>query len=547
MGSRNRLFSAVVRLCSLLTLVATVHGQQNSSDVPSLKVTSTLVTLDVTVFDKNGQPVINGLTKDDFKITENKQPQHIFSFEPAQVHLPDGSEIGTGDGKTGDAKYDREGRTPVTIFVLDRLNCSVDEFAQVRRAVRTFLSEQPVQLSSPAEMMVIGNESLEMVQGYTRSRDDLLFALDHVETVIPFKLQHSDFDGERARQSIDALEQIAVQNKGLPGRKNVIWVGPGGPNLDRASYGTLMDTWQPYIHAAVNLLVNARVSLFVIYPGMKTSDQLIAADSSGAAGQSFSSSRDHDIGNNNARTGDINFPLFSRETGGALFYDRNDLDKEIVESSQIGTHYYTLTYQPSDKSADGKFRQIHVTLRDPNLRAVTKSGYFATDRRTPADPQQVLEVNVVEAARSTIPLEALKLHVSDVLRRPESHMAQFIVHVMPKNLGWLPTPDGKKTANLLLAVLSLSDKREILASKLEKMTLHSTADDPNLLSEEVLVRLTALVPAKTRKIRIVLETVEEGRMGTTDLDRKAIEAAPIKQTPSGSVASSGIPQHGTTP
>ncbi len=543
----SRQFSAAILWCSLPILLANAHGQQNSSDVPSLKVTSTLVTLDVTVFDENGQPVVNGLTKDDFKITENKQPQRIFSFEPAQVHMPIGGQISTGDASANAAKEDREGRTPVTIFVLDRLNCSVDEFAQVRGAVRTFLSEQPAQLSSPAEMMVIGNESLEMVQGYTRSRDDLLFALDHVETVIPFKLQHSDFDGERARQSIDALEQIAVQNKGLPARKNVVWVGPGGPNLDRASYGTLMDTWQPYIHAAVNLLVNARVSLFVIYPGMKTSDQLIAADNANAASSNFSSSRDHDIGNNNAHTGDINFPLFSRETGGALFYDRNDLNREIAESSQIGTHYYTLTYQPSDKSADGKFREIHVTLRDRNLRAVTKSGYFATDRRAPVDPQQVLEVNVVEAARSTIPFEALKLHVSDALRRPESHMAQFIVHVTPKNLGWLPTPDGKKTANLMLAVLSLSNRREILASKLEKMTLHSTADDPNLLSEEVLVRLTALVPAKTQKIRIVLETVEEGRMGTADLDRKAIEAAPVKQNPNGSLASSGIPRHDTAP
>jgi hypothetical protein len=340
---------------------------------------------------------------------------------------------------------------------------------------------------------------------------------------------HSDFDAERAHQSIDALEQIAVQNKGLAGRKNVIWIGPGGPNLDRAAYGTRLDTWQPYIHAAVNLLVNARVSLFIVFPGMKTSDQLIAADSAGVAGSNFSSSRDHDIGNNNPHTGDVNFPLFSRETGGALFYDRNDLDQEIVKSTEIGTHYYTLTYQPSDKSADGKFREIHVSLRDPNLRAVTKSGYFATDRNAPVDPQQVLEMNVIEAARSTIPFESLKLHISDVLRRPETHMAQFIVHVAPKDLGWLPTPDGKKTANLVLAVMSLSDKREILASKLEKMTLHSSAEDPNVLSEEVLVRLTALVPPRTHEIRIILETVGEGRMGTADLGRKTIDAAPARQ------------------
>lgn len=528
MGLYHLRLSAFVLLVLSPMPVLTAQSQEDFSDAPSLKVTSTLVTLDVTVFGKNGQPVVSGLSKDDFKITENKQPQRTFSFEPAQAHIPD---AGASSLKGEDS---RDGRAPLTVFVLDRLNSTVDEFAQLRASVRTFLSRQEVQLSSPAEMLVIGNDSLEMVQGFTRSRDDLLFALDHVETVLPFKLMHSDFDGERAHQSIDALEQIAVQNKGLPGRKNVIWVGPGGPNLDRAAYGTVLDAWQPYIHAAVNLLVNARVTLFVIYPGMKTSDQLIAADSPGAAGQNFSSARDHDIGNNNPHTGDINFPLFSRETGGALFYDRNDLDQEIVKSTEIGTHYYTLTYQPSNQSADGKFREIHVALRDPNLRAVTKSGYFASDRHTLVDPQQVLQMNVIEAGRSTIPFEALKLRISDVVRRPESHTAQFIVHVKPRNLGWLPTPDGKKTASLMLAVISLSDKREILASKLEKMTLHSVAEDPNVLSEEVLVRLTALVPPKTHEIRIILETVGEGRMGTADLGRKAIDAAPARQPTDGS-------------
>ena len=236
MGLYHLRLSAFVLLVLSPMPVLTAQSQEDFSDAPSLKVTSTLVTLDVTVFGKNGQPVVSGLSKDDFKITENKQPQRTFSFEPAQAHIPD---AGANSLKGEDS---RDGRAPLTVFVLDRLNSTVDEFAQLRASVRTFLSRQEVQLSSPAEMLVIGNDSLEMVQGFTRSRDDLLFALDHVETVLPFKLMHSDFDGERAHQSIDALEQIAVQNKGLPGRKNVIWVGPGGPNLNRAAYGTVLDS-----------------------------------------------------------------------------------------------------------------------------------------------------------------------------------------------------------------------------------------------------------------------------------------------------------------
>jgi hypothetical protein len=49
-------------------------------------VTSTLVFLDVTVVDKKGRPMVSGLTKDDFTITEDNKPQRIFSVEAPEAH-----------------------------------------------------------------------------------------------------------------------------------------------------------------------------------------------------------------------------------------------------------------------------------------------------------------------------------------------------------------------------------------------------------------------------------------------------------------------------
>jgi hypothetical protein len=56
--------------------------QQLPPTVPTFRTTSNLVFLDVTVLDKKGRPVINGLTKDDFSITEEDKARNIFSFEP---------------------------------------------------------------------------------------------------------------------------------------------------------------------------------------------------------------------------------------------------------------------------------------------------------------------------------------------------------------------------------------------------------------------------------------------------------------------------------
>ena len=61
------------------------EGQQSPPPVPTFRITSNLVFLDVTVLDKKGRPVVTGLTKDDFAIIENGKPQRIFSFDaPAE-------------------------------------------------------------------------------------------------------------------------------------------------------------------------------------------------------------------------------------------------------------------------------------------------------------------------------------------------------------------------------------------------------------------------------------------------------------------------------
>lgn len=246
-------------LLSLLSIQGSIaRAQQPSSNAPTIRVTSRLVFLDVTVLDKKGRPVVKGLTKDDFTITDNKKQQRIFSFEAPEIHVVDAN--ATDD--------DRAGNAPVTSFVLDLLNSSFDDFGYIRYMVRRYLAAQPEQLNSPAELMVLGNKSLEMVQGYTRSKADLLYALAHVPAALPYKKMNGSFIEERFYQSIDALEQIALQNKGVRGRKNIIWVGHGGPNI--STIGLLSNTVEflnGYVHDTTNMLVDSRISLFVIYPG----------------------------------------------------------------------------------------------------------------------------------------------------------------------------------------------------------------------------------------------------------------------------------------
>ena len=245
-------------VCGILALAAmngvTAKGQQSSSGVLTLKSNSQLVFMDVTVLDRKGHPVVKGLTRDDFSITEDKKPETIFSFEPPEAHLA--SSIGDSD------------KLPETIFVLDRLNSEFEDFAFINYSIKKYLLSLPKQLDSPSELMVLGNETLELVQSYTRSREDLLYAVEHLRGAIPYKMNPS-FLGERFVQSMDALQQIALQSKGMSGRKNIIWIGHGGPNINTTGLtGNSVDKINQYIHDTTNLLVDARTSLFVLYPGL---------------------------------------------------------------------------------------------------------------------------------------------------------------------------------------------------------------------------------------------------------------------------------------
>jgi len=412
------------------------------------------------------------------------------------------------------------------VFVLDLLNSSFEDIAYIRYEMKQYLDAQPEELESPAEMMVIGDQSLEMIQGDTRSKADLLYALAHIPTVLPFKYTRGAFFWERFVQSMDALQQIALQNHGIPGRKNVIWVGHGGPNVNLlASILTSHDieALKDYVHQTTNLMVDARVSLFVIYPGLKV----------GAPGFQYSALQaDADLGNDDPFAGEINFGVMVNATGGKLYFNRNDVDREIAKSEELGADYYTLTYQPHNFEQDGKFRRIRVTLKNPSLRVVTKTGYYAGEKNEKVHPRRQALIRLAEASVATIPFSSLGVSLSKPVRHPDTRSVEFNVALGSKGLNWLPTQDGKMMADLSVAATSLDDNRAVLASKIEKATLVTGADGVNNLPEiasrfSVIVRL----PRNTKCVRVAIEDEDGGRIGSAELDRKTINAAPEAPTP----------------
>jgi hypothetical protein len=333
------------------------------------------------------------------------------------------------------------------------------------------------------------------------------------------------FFGERFIQSMDALRQIALENTGVPGRKNIVWIGHGGPSLYTSFLdGSTAEKVTTYVHKTANMLVDARMSLFLIYPGLEVTYRGIMPVSARSA--------EVEIGEDDPFSGDVNFGVFVNETGGQLFYHRNDLDQLIRTSIDLGSRYYTLTYQPPASVADGKFHRIRVTMRNPALHILTKAGYFSPDKGQPTDPRIDALYNVAEAVRTNVPLQSLGLTVERVIRHPDTNSAEITVNLDTKNLDWQTATSDRSTADIGFAAASLSAQRDVLASKTEGLTLTNPSKDPNR-PQKVQAHLTIVLrtPRRTRSVRVVIGSLTNGRIGAVDLDRKTIEAAPSLPTP----------------
>ena len=232
-----------------------------------------------------------------------------------------------------------------------------------------------------------------------------------------------------------------------------------------------------------------------------------------------------EIGTDDPFAGDVSFGVFANETGG-------DVDSEIERSLQLGSKYYTLTYQPQGGEMNGKFRRVRVTLANPNYRVVTKAGYFAPDESVRSDPRLKTITNMAEAARSVIPFPALDVEVSSVVRNPDSQTAGLTLLLKGKNLFWQSTEDGKSTTQLHLATASLKADGDILSSKVEKLAWTAGTQDPARLAEdETRLTLTIRIRRETHRVRVVIATDDGGRIGAADVDRKRIDSAPLTPLP----------------
>jgi len=398
--------------------VQTLRSQTPNSDsqVPTIKTEANVVLVDVVVTQGKGEPVV-GLHREDFQVSEDGRPQAISFFEEhtggtvspiALPRMPPDVFTNYPTIKTTDS---------INVLLLDSLNTqAIDQTYVLPQMVKYLRSELAAPTGTRLAIFTLG-QKFHMVRGFTaESSASLKALLDPKSGTEPkFEPQMAsprrigsenlacdgirsplgqaacrDFmneeraqrAGDRISMTLQAFQALARYLAQFSGRKNVMWISGTFPltffpeTNRRGGHGK----YQSEIRQTAELLTADQVAVYPISATGLTGEEATSSDRYGRPIREGYSELPEQIA----------MEALAQETGGKPFYNTNDLSSAMKEAINIGSHYYTLTYTPSNKKTDGKFRRIEVKGINRSYKLAYRHGYY---RENP-DTEPAVERNV---------------------------------------------------------------------------------------------------------------------------------------------------------
>lgn len=290
---------------------------QTPEDQNPVRVPTRLVNLPITVLDKKKQPVA-GLTRDDFVILEDKQPQTIRDFITDREKIPVyvGVLMDTSASTSGKLKFEREAAKD---FMYTVVRARKDKAAFV-----TF------------------DDDVKLLQDFTDKLDLLEKAVDKAQK----PGTHTSL--------YDAIYQFCNEKmRGVNGRRALVLITDGDDTYSRAQLKDAIDIAQRT--ETIIFAISTKAGLLGTVPGVE-------------AGQVLDS-------------GDKELERLCEETGGRAFFtgDLLALEKSFRTVAEELRTQYLVTYVPTNTEYDGRDRKIEVRLvnNPKKYKVYAKSGYRA--------------------------------------------------------------------------------------------------------------------------------------------------------------------------
>jgi VWFA-related protein len=313
------------------------------------------IQLDVMVRDGAGSAV-SGLQPWDFAVTDNGEARKVLTFRAF-------------DGIAAKPQPPVE-----VILMLDMVNLPFQQVAFVREQVEQFLKENDGHLREPVALMVLTSAGLRVQQRPSLDGNALVGIVRGIKGGVSSINPAMGGPGlvERFQLSVKQLEAIAENGAKAPGRKLLIWIGPGWPMLDVPDEGYSRKDQLRYFDAIVELstkLREAQMALYSVSPQDATPDSGLRSQMYRAFLKGVKAAEQADSGN-------LALKVLVTQSGGLILGPDNDLAGQVDRCVGEANAFYRISFNPPPAAHRDEYHELKIAVDKPGLTVRTTSAYY---------------------------------------------------------------------------------------------------------------------------------------------------------------------------
>jgi len=322
---------------------------------PSAVAAEGRMPLDVVVTDATDAPV-TGLEPWDFSLLDNDKPRKILTFRAFN-----------------DTTVKPEPSVEVMLLI-DMANLPFTQVAFVRQQVEDFLHENGGHLNQPVSLIVLTSGGIRVLPRPSVDGDALAAVVQQLKGNISTINPAMGGEGllERFQLSVRQLATIAENEARKPGRKLLIWIGPGWPMLDRPSDGYSDRDQRRYFETIVELSTRLREARMVLY-SVAPEDTSIGGGKFDLLYREFmkpiSSPKQ-------AQPGNLGLKVLVTQTGGAILGPDNDVAGQINRCVSEANAFYRISFDPVHAEHADEYHELKLVVDKPGLTVRTDRGYY---------------------------------------------------------------------------------------------------------------------------------------------------------------------------
>jgi VWFA-related protein len=468
-----------------------------ADDEDVVKISTTLIQLDVTVTDKSGK-IVRDLKPEDFEIFENGEKQDItnFSFIAGASRVKPATTNPTPGVKNApqvpNTVLKPENIRRTIALVVDDLTLSFESTAYVRQSLKKFVDEQ--MQDGDLVAIIRTGAGVGALQQFTSDKRQLYAAIERVRwnalgrgnigAFAPIQSGNLPSDGATggednavnntdaeinnfrqslfARGTLGALSYVIRGMNELPGRKSVLMFSDGFKLFTTRDEQGFSDATQ-ILDSLRRLIDLANRNSVVIYTMDARGLQPLGLTAEDDAGGLSSDQLEQRLSDRRTEFIDTQEGLIylARQTGGFAIINNNDLTGG-VQKVLNDQSYYLIGYQPDAETFDPKtrrFNKLVVKVKRPDLKVRYRSGFFGVSDEAAAEVKQTSTQQILNALMSPFAAGGISLRLNALFANdPKSgSFVRSFLHINAKDLKFTDEADGSHKATFDILAVSFGD------------------------------------------------------------------------------------------